>query len=279
VLETTSPLDPITHLDVSVFTQNGGTPPTDWQLELRYGDTVINEPLVVGENQLRFENIDHVNAPIELSVVALFETSSEIFATRTFEPTIFVDGDINLAFPSLTTLAIQTRKTVSLPGATFQFKMTEEGQISTTQNGENDLVEFTNLNQGQAYFFEWIIRYQDSLNAFNDVVLFSQTITPILTPIYVISVYAQDNGQVLEVTIDRDLEIETLSIQGEQNGNLFNLPFTLVQETNTASTYRLETDFMFNTGVAFALVLMQPAPLDYPITLQTIVFQQGGTIV
>ena len=81
VLETTSPLDPITHLDVSVFTQNGGTPPIDWQLELRYGDTVINEPLVVGENQLRFENIDHVNAPIELSVVALFETSSEIFAT------------------------------------------------------------------------------------------------------------------------------------------------------------------------------------------------------
>ena len=279
VLETTSPLDPITHLDVSVFTQNGGTPPTDWQLELRYGDTVINEPLVVGENQLRFENIDHVNAPIELSVVALFETSSEIFATRTVEPTIFVDGDITLAFPSLTTLAIHTRKTVSLPGATFQFKMTEEGQLSTTQNGENDLVEFTNLNQGQAYFFEWIIRYQDSLNAFKDVVLFSQTITPILTPIYVISVYDQDNGQVLEVTIDRDVEIETLSIQGEQNGNLFNLPFTLVQETNNALTYRLETDFMFNTGVAFALVLMQPAPLDYPITLQTIVFQQGGTIV
>jgi hypothetical protein len=85
--------------------------------------------------------------------------------------------------------------------------------------------------------------------------------------------------QVLEVTIDNELSIETLSIQGEQNGSFIDLPFTLVQETNFAYFYRLQTDLVFEKGIQFALVLTQPAPLDYPITLQQIVFQQGGTSV
>jgi hypothetical protein len=112
-----------------------------------------------------------------------------------------------------------------------------------------------------------------------DVVLYSQNILPIPTPIYVLSVYTEASGQVLEVTIDNDLPIETLSIQGDQNGTLINLSFTLIQETNAAFFYRLTTDFVFEKGIQFALVLIQPAPYDYPITLQTIVFQQGGTNV
>jgi hypothetical protein len=79
--------------------------------------------------------------------------------------------------------------------------------------------------------------------------------------------------------LEYDLEAQVLSIQGEQNGSFINLPFTLVQETNAAYFYRLQTDLVFEKGIQFALVLTQPAPLDYPITLQQIVFQQGGTNV
>jgi hypothetical protein len=140
-------------------------------------------------------------------------------------------------------------------------------------------VTIDNLIQGKSYLLEWILTYQPIVNQTKDVVLFSQNVLPILTPIFVLSIYTEDIGQALEVTIDNDLSIETLSIQGEQNGSFINLPFTLVQETNAAYFYRLQTDLVFEKGIQFALVLTQPAPLDYPITLQQIVFQQGGTNV
>ena len=73
VIETTSPLNPLSQLSVSVLTQNGGTPPDAWTLVLTYGDTFIEQPLNVGENLINFENLSHVNAPIELEVFAVLQ--------------------------------------------------------------------------------------------------------------------------------------------------------------------------------------------------------------
>jgi hypothetical protein len=49
-------------------------------------------------------------------------------------------------------------------------------------------------------------------------------------------------------------------------------------ESESAFTYTLSTDFLFEANSTWRLVITQPAPDDVPITLQTIVFQGGNTI-
>ena len=279
VIEITSPLNPFTQLSVNVLTQNGATPPTDWKLALTYGETLIERSIPVGESVITFENLPHVNVAIELEVFAVLPTETKSMTKRVYEASEFVEGDIQVSFPNLTTLAIETRKQTTLANPTYKVRLTQEGQPVTTYQANQDLITIENLVQGALYVMEWILTYQPNVGTMKDVVLYSQNILPIPTPIYVLSVYTEASGQVLEVTIDNDLPIETLSIQGDQNGTLINLSFTLIQETNAAFFYRLTTDFVFEKGIQFALVLIQPAPYDYPITLQTIVFQQGGTNV
>ncbi len=279
VIETTSPLNPLSQLSVSVLTQNGGTPPDAWTLVLNYGDTLIEQPLNVGENVINFENLSHVNAPIELEVFAVLPEETKSMTRRVYEATEFVDGEIEIRFPTLTKLQVETTKATTLPNASYDVRLTTEGQVSRTFEASNDSINLDDLVQGETYFFEWILTYQTNVNSFKEVVLFAQNIIPILTPIYVVSIYPQEIGQRLEVTIDTDLSIESLSIQGEQDGMPFDLPLALIQETPAALTYRLDTEMVFEDGITFALILIQPAPFDYPITLQNIVFQQGGTIV
>ena len=277
IIETTSPLNPFTQLSVNVLTQNGGTPPREWILALTYGETSIERTLPVGESVVTFENLPHVNGAIELEVFAVLANETKSMTKRVYEASEFVQGDIELSFPTLTSLAIETTKQTTLPNPTYQVRLTQENQPTRSFQASETVVTIDNLIQGASYGLEWILSYRTNENQFKDVVLYSRTIIPIPTPIYVLSVYTETIGQVLEVTIDNDLAIESLSIQGVQNGIPINLPFTFVQETNAAFFYRLTTDIVFEKGVTFALVLTQPAPFDYPITLQTIVFQQGGT--
>jgi hypothetical protein len=277
IIETTSPLNPFTQLSVNVLTQNGGTPPREWILALTYGETSIERTLPVGESVVTFENLPHVNGAIELEVFAVLANETKSMTKRVYEASEFVQGDIELSFPTLSSLAIETTKQTTLPNPTYQVRLTQENQPTRSFQASETVVTIDNLIQGASYDLEWILSYQTNENQFKDVVLYSRTIIPIPTPIYVLSVYTETIGQVLEVTIDNDLAIESLSIQGVQNGIPINLPFTFVQETNAAFFYRLTTDIVFEKGVTFALVLTQPAPFDYPITLQTIVFQQGGT--
>ena len=273
IIESTSPLNPFTNLSVNVLTQNGATPPIDWKLALTYGEASIERTIPVGESVVTFEDLPHVNGAIELEVFTVLPNETKSMTKRVYESSEFVQGDIQLSFPTLRSLAIETTKATTLPNPTYQVRLTQEGQPAMIYQANQDVVTIDNLIQGATYNLEWLLTYQTNVNQFKDVVLYSQTILPIATPIYVLSVYKEVSGQVLEVTIDNDLAIESLSIQGVQNGTLINLPFTLVQETNAAFFYRLTTDFVFEKGIQFALVLTQPAPYDYPITLQTIVFQ------
>jgi hypothetical protein len=273
IIESTSPLNPFTNLSVNVLTQNGATPPIDWKLALTYGEASIERTIPVGESVVTFEDLPHVNGAIELEVFTVLPNETKSMTKRVYESSEFVQGDIQLSFPTLRSLAIETTKATTLPNPTYQVRLTQEGQPAMIYQASQDVVTIDNLIQGATYNLEWLLTYQTNVNQFKDVVLYSQTILPIATPIYVLSVYKEVSGQVLEVTIDNDLAIESLSIQGVQNGTLINLPFTLVQETNAAFFYRLTTDFVFEKGIQFALVLTQPAPYDYPITLQTIVFQ------
>jgi hypothetical protein len=240
---------------------------------------LIERPLPIGDSLITFEDLPHGNDPIELEVLAVFPEETKSMTKRVYQPSEFVSGDISLSFPNFTSLKIETNKQTTLPNPTYQVRLTQEGQPSTTYPANENFLTIDNLIQGEAYLLEWMLTYQATVNQVKDVVLFSQNVLPILTPIFVLSIYTEDMDQVLEVTIDNELSIETLSIQGEQNGSFIDLPFTLVQETNFAYFYRLQTDLVFEKGIQFALVLTQPAPLDYPITLQQIVFQQGGTNV
>jgi hypothetical protein len=164
IIETTSPLNPFTQLSVNVLTQNGGTPPREWILALTYGETSIERTLPVGESVVTFENLPHVNAPIELEVLAVLADETKSMTKRVYEASEFVQGDIELSFPTLTSLAIKTTKQTSLPNPTYQVRLTQENQPTKTFQASEAVVTIDNLIQGASYGLEWILSYETNEN-------------------------------------------------------------------------------------------------------------------
>jgi len=111
-----------------------------------------------------------------------------------------------------------------------------------------------------------------------EVILLTKSIRPIATPIYVLSIIETTQGMELTLTIDSDLSLVEVTWQVTVNDVFITLPFTLMTETESAFTYTLSTDFLFEANSTWRLVITQPAPDDVPIKLQTIVFQGGNTI-
>lgn len=278
IQEETSPLNPLTTLTIEAFTQDGGIPASEWNLSLTYGDYSVIEPLTLGDNTLVFEDLDHVNAPIDVAVLATFESGIETITSRTVSPTEYVDGDLALSFPDLTTLRVETVQDDAFNEGTYHVRLTEASLPPVEYLMDDVNLNIPNLTQGGTYHFEWLLRYLDENGSTREVLLHDQTIAPILTPIYVLSIYDTEAGQSLTLTIDRDLDLDLITWNGVHNGQPVTLPFTFSSSTDSAATYMLSTDFAFALNSTWTLVLLQASPYDIPITLQTIVFQGGSTL-
>ncbi len=277
VTEFTSPLNPLIDLEITVLTQDGATPTEAWTLAMTYGETVTSQPLNLGENLIAFNDLPHVNAPIELAVIALLPTGETTVTSRQFSPTEFVDASIEFAFSDLTTLAIATRLDVSFLNAQYHIRLKTANGVTMNYPLSDANLLIPNLTQGLAYQLEWVMTYAVNQGQ-KEVILLTKSIRPIATPIYVLSIIETTQGMELTLTIDSDLSLAEVTWQGTVNDVFITLPFTLMTESESAFTYTLSTDFLFEANSTWRLVITQPAPDDVPITLQTIVFQGGNTI-
>ena len=273
--ETTSPLNPLISFDIEVFAQDGGIPADAWYLDIDYGDISQREPLMLGDNTLTLTDLPHVNDDLTLAVIAQFGEESRSITSRVVRPTEFVDGSIDLSFPSLTTLQVSTTQDSRFFESSYLVRLTQDelAPVEYTMDDVNLAIE--NLIQGATYHFEWLMRYT-SQGARKDVVLYEQTILPIVTPLFVLSVLNDESSPSIELTIDKDLILDKVELIIEHNTQAESFDMTLLSESDAAFFYTLSLPQPIPLQATLQLVITQAAPYDYPITLQTLVFQGGN---
>lgn len=273
--ETTSPLNPLISFDIDVFTQDGGLPADAWYLDIDYGNTSLRESLVVGDNTLSLTDLPHVNDDLTLNVVALFGEEERLITSRIERPTEFVNATVDLSFPSLTTLLVSTTQDSSFFESSYIVRLTQDEVPPVEYTMEEATIAIENLTQGATYHFEWLMRYT-SQGVRKDVLLHEQTLVPILTPMFVFSILNNEDAASIELTIDKDLILDKVELIVDNNAQVETFEMTLISESEAAYFYTLALLQPIPLQAKLQIILTQAAPFDYPITLQTLVFQGGN---
>ena len=279
-LETTTPLSDTTSFEASILTQDGPIVATNWFAELHYGTIRQQQPLEIGSNQIQWLNLPHQNAMASIDVYATVDGTEKVITNRQFETIPFVEADINLSFPNLTTLKVETTEDASYVGATYAIELSAiQSNITPTVyplSASPLLIE--NLVQGELYSLNWTMSYLDEAGINRKLILLEKTIAPILTPIYVLGIYPGETSTRFDFTIDPRLNIDQMQLILTNQGQSTVLTFEQVTLNNDSYSMTASMNSRLSLGTTLELVLIQVAPYDYPITLRSIVYQGGETI-
>lgn len=280
LLETTTPLSDTTSFEASILTQDGPIVATNWFAELHYGNIRQQQPLEIGSNQIQWLNLPHQNAMASIDVYATVDGTEKVITNRQFETIPFVEADINLSFPNLTTLKVETTEDASYVGATYAIELSAiQSNITPTVyplSASPLLIE--NLVQGELYSLNWTMSYLDEAGINRKLILLEKTIAPILTPIYVLGIYPGETSTRFDFTIDPRLNIDQMQLILTNQGQSTVLTFEQVTLNNDSYSMTASMNSRLSLGTTLELVLIQVAPYDYPITLRSIVYQGGETI-
>jgi hypothetical protein len=280
LLETTTPLSDTTSFEASILTQDGPIVATNWFAELHYGTIRQQQPLEIGSNQIQWLNLPHQNAMASIDVYATVDGTEKVITNRQFETIPFVQADINLSFPNLTTLKVETTEDASYVGATYAIELSAiQSNITPTVyplSASPLLIE--NLVQGELYSLNWTMSYLDEAGINRKLILLEKTIAPILTPIYVLGIYPGETSTRFDFTIDPRLNIDQMQLILTNQGQSTVLTFEQVTLNNDSYSMTASMNSRLSLGTTLELVLIQVAPYDYPITLRSIVYQGGETI-
>ena len=280
LLEDTTPLNETTSFTASVFTQDGPVEATNWYVDLTYGNIRQQQPLVIGANEIEWLDLPHQNANANLEVFATVDGVEKLITTRSFETTPFVDATIDFSFPSLTTLRVETTQDLSFENATYAVEVSSVEPLVTPTvyplTTSSLLIE--NLVQGETYNLSWIMTYKDDLGKNRMLNLIEKTIAPILTPIFVLSIYNTDNNTQFDLTIDNRLMLDRMELILTNNGQSQVLAFDPLSSSENAYNFTTRLNSLLTLGTTLELILIQVTPYDYPITLRSIVYQGGETI-
>ena len=271
--ETTSPLNPLISFDMDIFTQDGGVPADAWYADIIYGQVNERTLLSVGENALSFPDLPHVNDDLSVDVIAVFGEEERSITSRVVRPTEYVNASLDLSFPSLSTLRVDTVQDNGFFQGEYIVRLTEDATPPVEYPMTNTTLDISDLTQGGTYHFEWLLRYSFQ-GASKDVLLHEQTILPIVTPLYVLSIFDDETTQSVELTIDNDLDLDKVELIIETTEATI-LAMERISFTQDASYYTLTLTERIPLQATVKLVITQAAPYDYPITLQTLVFQGG----
>jgi hypothetical protein len=280
LLETTTPLSDTTSFEASILTQDGPIVATNWFAELHYGSIRQQQPLQIGSNQIQWLDLPHQNAIASIDVYATVDGTEKVITNRQFETIPFVEADINLSFPNLTTLKVETTEDASYVGATYAIELSAiQSSITPTVyplSASPLLIE--NLVQGEFYSLNWTMSYLDNDGINRKLILLEKTIVPILTPIYVLGIYPGETSTRFDLTIDPRLNIDQMQLILTNQSQSTVLTFGQVTLNNDSYSMTASMNSRLSLGTALELVLIQVAPYDYPITLRSIVYQGGETI-
>ena len=280
LLEDTTPLNETTSFTASVFTQDGPVEATNWYVDLTYGNIRQQQPLVIGANEIEWLDLPHQNANANLEVFATVDGVEKLITTRSFETTPFVDATIDFSFPSLTTLRVETTQDLSFENATYAVEVSSVEPLVTPTvyplTTSSLLIE--NLVQGETYNLSWIMTYKDDLGKDRMLSLMEKTIAPILTPIFVLSIYNTNSNTQFDLTIDNRLVLDRMELILTNNGQSQVLAFDPLSSSENAYNFTTRLNSLLTLGTTLELILIQVTPYDYPITLRSIVYQGGETI-
>ena len=280
LLEDTTSLNETTSFTASVFTQDGPVEATNWYVDLTYGNIRQQQPLVIGANEIEWLDLPHQNANANLEVFATVDGVEKLITTRSFETTPFVDATIDFSFPSLTTLRVETTQDLSFENATYAVEVSSVEPLVTPTvyplTTSSLLIE--NLVQGETYNLSWIMTYKDDLGKDRMLSLMEKTIAPILTPIFVLSIYNTNSNTQFDLTIDNRLVLDRMELILTNNGQSQVLAFDPLSSSENAYNFTTRLNSLLTLGTTLELILIQVTPYDYPITLRSIVYQGGETI-
>ena len=280
LLETTTPLSDTTSFEASILTQDGPIVATNWFAELHYGSIRQQQPLQIGSNQIQWLDLPHQNAIASIDVYATVDGTEKVITSRQFETIPFVDADINLSFPNLTSLKVETTEDATYGGATYAIELsTIQSSITPTVYPLSALpLLIENLIQGELYSLNWTMSYLDNDGINRKLILLEKTIAAILTPIYVLGIYLGETSTRFDLTIDPRLNIDQMQLILTNQGQSTVLTFGQVTLNNDSYSMTASMNSQLSLGTTLELVLIQVAPYDYPITIRSIVYQGGETI-
>jgi hypothetical protein len=280
LLETTTPLSDTTSFEASILTQDGPIVATNWFAELHYGSIRQQQPLQIGSNQIQWLDLPHQNAIASIDVYATVDGTEKVITSRQFETIPFVDADINLSFPNLTSLKVETTEDATYGGATYAIELSAiQSSITPTVyplSASPLLIE--NLVQGELYSLNWTMSYLDNDGINRKLILLEKTIAAILTPMYVLGIYPGETSTRFDLTIDPRLNIDQMQLILTNQGQSTVLTFGQVTLNNDSYSMTASMNSRLILGTTLELVLIQVAPYDYPITIRSIVYQGGETI-
>jgi hypothetical protein len=93
---------------------------------------------------------------------------------------------------------------------------------------------------------------------------------------FVFSILNNEDAASIELTIDKDLILDKVELIVDNNAQVETFEMTLISESEAAYFYTLALLQPIPLQAKLQIILTQAAPFDYPITLQTLVFQGGN---
>jgi hypothetical protein len=274
LIESTSPTNPFMDLSMTIKTQQIPTDEITWSVILTTKNFEVSQPLITGDNLISFEDIPHQNELYQVVVLATQDGQNSTVTSREFNVSEFVEANIDYLFDSLTTLRVVPQLSqTSFANPAYRLEW-EQGVLKQSYPLTNASLFIEDLVGGLPYTARFMFDYTMNSGQRKSIVLDERTITPIIKPNYVLTIIPQANATLFELVIDRTLPFENimLKLAGESISQT-DYEFSLVEIGDNASLYRVLVEEKLILGTQVSLVVVQAAPYNYPITIQTFIYQ------
>jgi len=274
LIESTSPTNPFMDLSMTIKTQQIPTDEITWSVILTTKNFEVSQPLITGDNLISFEDIPHQNELYQVVVLATQDGQNSTITSREFNVSEFVEANIDYLFDSLTTLRVVPQLSqTSFANPAYRLEW-EQGVLKQSYPLTNASLFIEDLVGGLPYTARFMFDYTMNSGQRKSIVLDERTITPIIKPNYVLTIIPQANATLFELVIDRTLPFENimLKLAGESISQT-DYEFSLVEIGDNASLYRVLVEEKLILGTQVSLVVVQAAPYNYPITIQTFIYQ------
>jgi hypothetical protein len=271
----TTPTNPLMNVSVQTYTQSAQPDVGQWVVALTASYLQRTQILQLGEDSIQFVDLPHRNEAFEVTITYVNFDQSSVMATRSWTPSEYVTASMSLSFDTLTSLRIQSQLDyVSFANSVYHIQLTNPlGQSEVFEITNTDLVIDT-LQAGVTYDLRWYFTYPLTNNLLKEVTIQQRSITPLLTPLYFVSIANQPTGQLVSLTIDNDVVIERIILRYNFNEVVTELEFKLISAGPVTSLYTVTLVSAFAVGATIQIIFEQPAPLNYPITLISFIY--GG---
>lgn len=270
----TTPLSTTGTIFASINTQVGARPVDRWEAYFAYGENTYQILLPLGNAQVEIPNVPHINEAISLTVTGYDQDTIVIETSTQLTPMPYVNASMQIAMPTLTTLSLSFNRDLSLTNSQYGVTLTIEDASSSDYLVTDDTLLIDNLQQGETYTLAWWLQYQSSANETETLILSTQLIRVLQTPVYVLSIAPLGQGTMLRLNFEHNLDLTAifLTIDDEVEP----LPFILMETTDTLLIYELYLMTPLAEGTELTLTLVQAEPHDYPISFLSFTFQGGN---